>query len=263
MKRLKLNLDQLGEELGILDPGYLQGIKGGYGNSSGSYGGYNSWQELWDAMQNGYLPPAGTYNPGGSGSYGGYGNYGGYSSYGGYNGGWPGWYPPGTGGGYGGYGSGSYGSYGSYGPGGYSTQFGNCIFDTLTYLSEIHGLGSSYDQTHWLNVYRAQNGDHQFGHDSNGNMTGVATSTQIMLNLMDNNFDVEAVDPRNLDSTLRSGTRVLASLSNLGPNGEGHSIIIDSRNPDGTYNIYDPTADVSSKVTDSDLAGTNYLIAVH
>ncbi|WP_202616850.1 hypothetical protein [Arcticibacter tournemirensis] len=132
MKRLKLNLDQLGEELGILDPGYLQGIKGGYGNSSGSYGGYNSWQELWDAMQNGYLPPAGTYNPGGSGSYGGYGNYGGYSSYGGYNGGWPGWYPPGTGGGYG---SGSYGSYGGYGGyggyAGYGGPFPRITFNNL------------------------------------------------------------------------------------------------------------------------------------
>ncbi|WP_202616851.1 hypothetical protein [Arcticibacter tournemirensis] len=128
MKRLKLNLDQLGEELGILDPGYLQGIKGGYGNSNGGYGGYNSWQELWDAMQNGYLPPAGTYNPGGSGSYGGYGNYGGYSGYGGYNGGWPGWYPPGGGGGYGGGGSynGGYGSYGGYN-GGYGSGYWSIV----------------------------------------------------------------------------------------------------------------------------------------
>ncbi len=144
MKRLKLNLDQLGEELGILDPGYLQGIKGGYGNSSGSYGGYNSWQELWDAMQNGYLPPAGTYNPGGSGSYGGYGNYGGYSGYGGYNGGWPGWYPPGTGGGYGEYGSGGYGSYGGYGGyGGYGAQLpnGDCLFNMVAYMLN----GNTYD----------------------------------------------------------------------------------------------------------------------
>lgn len=260
MKKLKLNLDQLGEELGILDPGYLHSIKGGYGNyggGSGGYGGYNSWKELWYAMQNGYVPPEGTYNPGGAGSYGGYGNYGGYGGYGGYNGGWPGWYPPGTGGGYG------YGSYGGYGPGGYSTQYGNCIFDTLTYLSEVHGLGSSYDQTYWLNVYRAQNGDNQFGHDSNGNMTGVATSTQIMLNLMNNNFDVEAIDASNLNSTLTSGARVLASLSNLGSNGEGHSIIINCRKDNGLYEIYDPTANTTRSVTGGELAGTNYLIAIH
>ncbi|SDJ04339.1 hypothetical protein SAMN04487898_101157 [Pedobacter sp. ok626] len=110
MKRLKLNLDQLSEELEMLDPEHLRGIKGGYGESGGSggYGGYNSWEELWNAMQNGYVPPEGTYNPGGSGGYG---------NYGGYNGGWPGWYPPGGSGGYGGYSpSGGYGGgYGGYG----------------------------------------------------------------------------------------------------------------------------------------------------
>ncbi|MOA49201.1 hypothetical protein D3C78_1720530 [compost metagenome] len=43
MKRLKLNLDQLSEELEMLDPEHLRGIKGGYGESGGSggYGGYN------------------------------------------------------------------------------------------------------------------------------------------------------------------------------------------------------------------------------
>ncbi|MBE8721370.1 T6SS effector amidase Tae4 family protein [Sphingobacterium pedocola] len=99
MKRLKLNLDQLGEELEMLDPEHLHSIKGG----TGSYGGYNSWEELWAAMQNGYVPPEGEYNPGGYGDYG-------WGDYGGYNGGWPDWY----GGGYGDYGTGGYGNYGGY-----------------------------------------------------------------------------------------------------------------------------------------------------
>lgn len=33
MKRLKLDLDQLSNELETLDPEYLRGIKGGYGDT--------------------------------------------------------------------------------------------------------------------------------------------------------------------------------------------------------------------------------------
>ena len=73
MKKLKLNLERLGEELEILDPVYLTGIKGGFGNSEqgGSYGGYSSWEDLWYAVQKGYVPPEGTYSP--RGDYGGFG----------------------------------------------------------------------------------------------------------------------------------------------------------------------------------------------
>lgn len=91
MKRLKLNLDQLSEELEMLDFAHLHSIKGGYGESGGTnggYGGYSSWEELWNAMLNGYVPPEGTYTPGGSGGYGGYGGY--YPS-GGYGGGYGGY----------------------------------------------------------------------------------------------------------------------------------------------------------------------------
>lgn len=115
MKRLKLNLDQLGNELEMLDNEHLRGIKGGWDGGYGAYGGYNSWEELWEAMQNGYVPPEGDYNPGGYGDYGGYwGNFGGYGGYdnpipipevivyGGYGGGYGGYYNGGYGGYYGG-----------------------------------------------------------------------------------------------------------------------------------------------------------------
>src|SRR5690606_38111153 len=124
MKRLKLNLDQLGNELEMLDNEHLCGIKGGWDGGYGAYGGYNSWEELWEAMQNGYVPPEGDYNPGGYGGYGDYG-WGDYGNYGGYNGGWPGWYPPG--GDYGGY-----GSYGGYNGGGYGGYGGG-----QPYMSEL------------------------------------------------------------------------------------------------------------------------------
>ena len=42
MKRLKLNLDQLGKELEMLDNEHLRGIKGGWDGGYGAYGGYNS-----------------------------------------------------------------------------------------------------------------------------------------------------------------------------------------------------------------------------
>src|SRR5690606_34557619 len=93
----------------------LRGIKGGWDGGYGAYGGYNSWEELWEAMQNGYVPPEGDYNPGGYGDYGGYwGNFGGYGGYdnpipipevivyGGYGGGYGGYYNGGYGGYYGG-----------------------------------------------------------------------------------------------------------------------------------------------------------------
>jgi len=120
MKRLKLNLDELSRELEMLDAEYLRGLKGGYGE----YGGYNSWEELWEAMQHGYQPPEGTYYPGGDptdGSYGNYNGYGGYSGYGNYGGGWQGWFPGwGYGGDYGGYNYPSgYGGYSS----GYMTYY--------------------------------------------------------------------------------------------------------------------------------------------
>jgi|GEM_PF-2344367 len=125
MKRLKLNLDELSRELEMLDAEYLRGLKGGYGE----YGGYNSWEELWKAMQHGYQPPAGTYYPGGDPTDGSYGNY---NEYGGYNNQWPGGYPPGTDGNYGNYGdygTGGYGSYGEYG--GYGGPFPKITFDIL------------------------------------------------------------------------------------------------------------------------------------
>jgi len=111
MKRLKLNLDELSRELEMLDAEYLRGLKGGYGE----YGGYNSWEELFAAMQNGYIPPDGTYYPGGDPSGTG-GDYGNYNGYGGYNNQWPGGYPPGTDGEYGNYNpGGEYGGYFDYG----------------------------------------------------------------------------------------------------------------------------------------------------
>ncbi|WP_196939336.1 hypothetical protein [Sphingobacterium pedocola] len=134
MKRLKLNLDQLGQELEMLDLEHLHSIKGG----TGSYGGYNSWEELWAAMQNGYVPPEGEYNPGGYGDYGNFGGYGdpnnpieipGVDIGGGYGGyfddDWDDWTPWGPGG-YGGYYEGGYGGYhnGGYGTGGYG-NYGN------------------------------------------------------------------------------------------------------------------------------------------
>jgi len=122
----------------VLDYAYLHSINGG----SGEYGGYDSWAELWAAMQNGYIPPEGTYYPGmggyGSGGYetGGYGEegYGGYGS-GGYNGEWSWWYYPG--GGYGEYGAGGYGTdeYGSAeqpGP----LPNGECMFNMVAYLKD-------------------------------------------------------------------------------------------------------------------------------
>lgn len=133
MKRLKLNLGQLGEELGLLNFECLQGIKGGYGNSGGSYGGYNSWQELWYAMQNGYMPPEGTYNPGGYGGYN--GGWPGWYSPGGSYGGWPGWYSPGMGGDDG---AGGYGGYGGYGD---PLPNGDCLFNMVAYMLD----GNTYE----------------------------------------------------------------------------------------------------------------------
>ncbi|MBD1424446.1 hypothetical protein [Sphingobacterium arenae] len=168
MKRLKLNLDQLGKELEMLDNEHLCSIKGGWDGGYGAYGGYNSWEELWEAMQNGYVPPEGDYNPGGYSGYGDYG-WGDYGSYGGYNGGWPGWFPPGSGGyfgGYGGYGGdgiggySGYGSYGSYGPdydnsevrisGGSVTNHGNGILykgddGRIVYFEGVNVATNSFD----------------------------------------------------------------------------------------------------------------------
>src|SRR5690606_16761452 len=140
MKRLKLNLDQLGKELEMLDNEHLRAIKGGWDGGYGAYGGYNSWEDLWEAMQNGYVPPEGDYNPGGYGGYwGDFGGYGGYNNpipipgvniyggdyngyddywedyYGGYYGNYGGYYT----GGYGGYYNGGYGGYYDGGYGGY------------------------------------------------------------------------------------------------------------------------------------------------
>ncbi|MFD2895627.1 hypothetical protein [Sphingobacterium arenae] len=135
MKRLKLNLDQLGKELEMLDNDHLRGIKGGWDGGYGAYGGYNSWEDLWEAMQNGYVPPEGDYNPGGYGGYwGDFGGYGGYNNpipipgvniYGGYGGGYNGYddywedYYGGYYGNYGGYYTGAYGGYYNGGYGGY------------------------------------------------------------------------------------------------------------------------------------------------
>ncbi|WP_202912471.1 hypothetical protein [Sphingobacterium olei] len=151
MKRLKLNLDQLGQELEILDLEHLHSVKGG----TGSYGGYNSWEELWAAMQNGYVPPEGDYYPGGSGGYGDYG-WNDYGNYGGYNGGWPDWY----GGGYGDYGTGGYGNYGGYG--GYGTGIVipyDVYGDNL--LLEMYNLTGASGST--ITAYKAVGYYDQFG----------------------------------------------------------------------------------------------------
>ena len=134
MKRLKLNLDQLGQELEMLDNEHLRGIKGGWEGGYGAYGGYNSWEELWEAMQNGYIPPEGDYYPGGYGEYG----WGDYGNYGGYNGGWPWWYSPG--GDYGGYNGGGYGGYGGY-SGSSAGPFPELKFSTLwnSYPADQYG----------------------------------------------------------------------------------------------------------------------------
>ncbi len=235
MKRLKLNLDQLGEELGILDPGYLQGIKGGYGNSSGSYGGYNSWQELWDAMQNGYLPPAGTYNPGGAG---GYGNYGGYSGYGGYNGGWPGWYPPGTGGGYGGAGSGSYGSYGGYGGyGGYGAQLpnGDCLFNMVAYMLDGNTDDAQCYKDELMNRYSftqetLPNGEPAFRYnpdDVAAYMSSYRSDYTISFDNTPNANEIQSV-------LNKSGSKVGASYN-------GHNYIVDKVDGKGYVKMSDPS----------------------
>jgi len=150
MKRLKLNLDQLGQELETLELKYLRGIKGG----SGEYGGYDSMGDLWNAMQNGYIPPEGTYTPGGYGGYGDWGDFGGYGGYnnpidlpemevigyGGYNNGY--WNPWGSSGydngwaNYGGYyfyGYDNYGGYygGYYGSSGGGNGSGGLVFQNL------------------------------------------------------------------------------------------------------------------------------------
>ena len=138
MKRLKLNLDQLGQELETLELKYLSGIKGG----SGEYGGYDSMGDLWNAIQNGYIPPEGTYTPGGYGGYGDWGDFGGYGGYnnpidlpemevigyGGYNNGY--WNPWGSSGydngwaNYGGYYFYGYDNYGGYYGGYYGSSGG-------------------------------------------------------------------------------------------------------------------------------------------
>src|SRR5690606_380529 len=151
MKRLKLNLDQLGKELEMLDNEHLRGIKGGWDGGYGAYGGYNSWEELWEAMQNGYVPPEGDYNPGG---YGGYGDYGwdDYGNYGGYNGGWPWWYSPG--GDYGGYGS--YGGYGGYQPRKtLNTTAFKDVFGGINTAKENQGVYGAHYIAEWIggNVY--------------------------------------------------------------------------------------------------------------
>lgn len=147
MKKLKLNLERLGEELEILDPVYLTGIKGGFGNSEqgGSYGGYSSWEDLWYAVQNGYVPPEGTYSPGGD--YGGFGYWPGY-------GGTPG-YPinldPVPVGGYGNYGSNggwwtwpNWSGYGN-GSGGYYPSGGdNGGNSSSSFMSRVQAFFSSH-----------------------------------------------------------------------------------------------------------------------
>lgn len=108
MKKLKLDFDQLGEELEILDLDYLRGVKGGYG-STGGYGGYEGNYAGYGTEDN----PIPLDEVEIDGGYGGYGNNGGGNTGGGA------WWPPynpGTGGGSGGHdpiggGSGSPGGY--------------------------------------------------------------------------------------------------------------------------------------------------------
>jgi len=108
MKKLKLNLDQLSEELEILDFEYLRGVKGGYGDAGGGYGDYGYYTGYGGTPDD----PIELDEVEVNGGYGGYGGDGGGS----YNGGWPGWFPPSwpeTGGDSGGYSpiGGGYGGY--------------------------------------------------------------------------------------------------------------------------------------------------------
>lgn len=89
MKKLKLRLDELREEVDILNMDDLSTFKGG----TGSYYGYSTWNEFTTAITNGQVPD-GTYYPDGvSGGYGVHDGYagqwyttltGGYQSFGGY-----------------------------------------------------------------------------------------------------------------------------------------------------------------------------------
>ncbi|SDJ04416.1 hypothetical protein SAMN04487898_101159 [Pedobacter sp. ok626] len=258
MKRLKLNLDQLSEELEMLDPEHLRGIKGGYGESGGSggYGGYNSWEELWNAMQNGYVPPEGTYNPGGAGGYGGYSGEGGY---GGYNGGGPGWYPPGGSGGYGGYSpSGGYGGgYGGYGgSGGYGGYMGavdpswDCVLNCFDYLD-----GSSHD---W-NFY---NFSIHYNLGYNGaDYGGVFTEHIVNIGGFGGMAVTELSSGFSMSSDGKVGGNHVMITYNTGVAGAGHAVIAEGwyndANDGGKLKIefYDPTTGKRSHLNMSDATG--------
>ncbi|EDM37815.1 hypothetical protein PBAL39_15359 [Pedobacter sp. BAL39] len=114
MKKLKLNLEQLGEEMELLDIEYSRGLKGGYdgGYGDGGSGGYGDYGGYDYEI---YLPEVPIY---------GGGNYGSYSGGGTGGGGYPPiWWPtPGTGGGSGGYTGGGY-TGGGYTGGGTTPSF--------------------------------------------------------------------------------------------------------------------------------------------
>jgi len=68
---------------------------------------------------------------------------------------------------------------------------------------------------------------------------------------------------KDINTTLASGQRVLANLPNQGPNGEGHAIVIECYNGDGTFQIFNPTLGIPQTYTGGQLAGTNFLIAIN
>ncbi|WP_202912470.1 hypothetical protein [Sphingobacterium olei] len=228
MKRLKLNLDQLGQELEMLDLEHLHSIKGG----TGSYGGYNSWEELWAAMQNGYVPPEGEYNPGGYGDYG----WGDYGNYGGYNGGWPHWY----GGGYGDYGTGGYGGYGGVFPGTPHDCFILCFkevhnqkFGGTTYFGPNNSYIFDTVQDHAVGVGGMPYPINEYGVPYEAAYSSLSSS-------FENVSRISSIN--DLTSSLVSESSVILGLNWNGTN-DGHAVILKSVYVEygvKKYEIYDP-----------------------
>src|SRR5690606_5981604 len=208
---------------------HLRGIKGGWDGGYGAYGGYNSWEELWEEMQNGYVPPEGDYNPGGYGDYG----WGDYGSYGGYNGGWPGWDYPG--GDYGGYGSyGGYGGYGGYGSG--VGIEGWCYFYTLDYLSTY--LGGSTDINGYISMFGQEYG-YMPGEMLPNRYQGTSRSEYIQFTSYMFNSRYMYTDAQ-VNQNLNAGNPVMAVLDR--GSGVGHSVVIQGYNQTtGQYTYIDPS----------------------
>jgi|GEM_PF-1395989 len=164
-------------------------------------------------------------------------------------------------------GAGGGGGAGSGGPGtpGYNPNDpGNCIFDLLSYLSNTHSTsGYSYSPEYYYNLYASLNNPWDFNYNSSGELVGVTTNTNILTSLMSSTISAFSIPPSDLMATLNSGHQVAAMLPNQGPNGEGHAIVIESYNGDGTFKIFNPTLGINQSVTGGQLAGTNFLIAIN